>query len=107
MNEKQKQTRPSKITPIAVRFTASQLNEIESIAEEFQISKQDAIRLATSAGLKAMKKIGLNGLHVFLTDQITAPTPEVDAPPALPPGALRSAPLSELTGDDQMQRPNT
>lgn len=66
---KKKQTRPG-VAPVAVRFTPEQIAEIEAVAEEFQISKQDVIRLSVSAGMKAMKKIGLVGLQEFISREI-------------------------------------
>lgn len=69
---KKNQTRPG-TAPVAVRFTPEQNEEIASVAEEFQISKQDVIRLSVAAGLKAMKKIGLVGLRDFIAEEIKAP----------------------------------
>jgi hypothetical protein len=66
---KKKQTRPTN-SPVAVRFTEEQNQRIADVAEEFQISKQDVIRLSVAAGLKAMQKIGLIGLQDFLAEQI-------------------------------------
>lgn len=69
---KKKQTRPGS-APVAVRFTPEQNEEIAQVAEEFQISKQDVIRLSVAAGLKAMRKIGLIGLRDFIAGEIKAP----------------------------------
>lgn len=66
---KKKQTRPN-TPPVAVRFTEEQNQRIAAVAEEFQISKQDVIRLSVAAGLKAMQKIGLIGLQEFLAAEI-------------------------------------
>lgn len=57
----QKEEKPY-ASPTPVRFTVKQLEEIESIAEELQMSKQEIIRLACSAGVIALKSLGEEGL---------------------------------------------
>lgn len=69
MAKKKSETRPSN-PPVAVRFTVDQIEKINEVAEDFQMSKQDVIRLSVAAGLKAMKKIGIAGLQEFVADQI-------------------------------------
>ncbi|MEG2237505.1 MAG: hypothetical protein RRY13_07595 [Akkermansia sp.] len=49
-------------TPIQIRFTEKQLEEIDSVAEEQQLSRAEVIRLACSAGVVALKKLGEEGL---------------------------------------------
>ena len=48
--------------PIPIRFTEKQLAEIESVAEELQMSRAEIIRLSCSAGLVALKKLGQEGI---------------------------------------------
>lgn len=69
MAKKKAETRPSN-PPVAVRFTLDQIAKIEEVAKEFQMSKQDVIRLSVAAGLKAMQKIGLVGIQSFIADEI-------------------------------------
>lgn len=69
MAKKKTETRPSN-PPVAVRFTPDQIDNINQVAAEFQMSKQDVIRLSVAAGLKAMKKIGLAGLQDFVANEI-------------------------------------
>jgi len=56
-----KQTRPSS-TPTPIRFTERMLEEIDEVAEELDLSKQDVIRLAVAAGIKALRRIGRSGI---------------------------------------------
>lgn len=56
-----KETRPS-TKPIPIRFSEEQLSEIEKVAKELSMSRQEIIRLATSAGIVALKKLGSEGL---------------------------------------------
>lgn len=71
-----KQTRPSTPDPMPVRFTERLLAEIESVAADFQLSKQDVVRMATAAGLKAMRKLGNDGIPNLLADIIAGDEPE-------------------------------
>ena len=71
MTKKKTETRPSN-TPVAVRFTVDQITEISAVASEFQMSKQDVIRLSVAAGLKAMRNIGIAGLQEFIAFEIKA-----------------------------------
>ena len=70
MPKKKAETRPSN-PPVAVRFTPGQIEEINEVANAFQMSKQDVIRLSVAAGLKAMRRIGISGLQGFIADEIT------------------------------------
>ncbi len=51
-----KQTRPNG-APTPVRFSETTLNEIEEVAELLGMSRQDVIRLSTSAGLKILRDL--------------------------------------------------
>ena len=64
-----KDTRPT-TTPIPVRFTEVTLAEIELVAQELAMSRQDVIRLAASAGLKALRRLGYDGLIERLSEEI-------------------------------------
>ncbi len=56
-----KQTRPNG-APTPVRFSETTLKEIEEVAELLGMSRQDVIRLSTSAGLKILRELGYGGL---------------------------------------------
>lgn len=62
-----KQTRPS-TDPVPVRFSEDQLAMIHKVADDLGMSRADVIRLAVSAGLKIMIRLGPGGL----TDLIAA-----------------------------------
>lgn len=49
-------------TPVQIRFTDRQLNEMDSVAQEFGLSRSEVIRLSCSAGLVALKKLTPDGL---------------------------------------------
>ncbi len=68
--KKMKETRPS-TTPIPVRFTESQLAEIEAVAEEFGMSRAEIIRLSCAAGLVALKELGEEGLIKAVSQILT------------------------------------
>jgi SOS-response transcriptional repressor LexA len=61
MRPKNPQTRPTG-KPLPIRFSENQLSEIESVAQEFNMSRAEIIRLACSAGLVALKKLNPEGL---------------------------------------------
>lgn len=63
-----KQTRPTTV-PVPIRFTEKMLQEVEEVAEMFEISRQDVIRLSVAAGLKSLRRMGLNGLAEAVADQ--------------------------------------
>jgi hypothetical protein len=67
-----KQTRPSS-TPIPIRFSAKMLADIEEVASELELSRQDIIRLAVAAGLKALKKIGYDGIAEAVAAELESP----------------------------------
>lgn len=58
--------------PLSVRFRASQVKEIEAVSKEFDLSRQDVIRLSVGVGLKAMRSKGLKGLQRSLAEDVTA-----------------------------------
>ena len=64
-----KQTRPS-TTPVPIRFTDSMVKEIQDVAESVGMSQQDVIRLSVSAGLKALKRMGYEGLAEKVAEEI-------------------------------------
>ncbi|MEG3024286.1 MAG: ribbon-helix-helix protein, CopG family [Akkermansia sp.] len=47
---------------LQIRFTKKQVEEIDVVAEEHQMSRSEIIRLACSAGVVALKKLGEEGL---------------------------------------------
>lgn len=63
-----KQTRPTTV-PVPIRFTEKMLQEVEEVAQLFDISRQDVIRLSVAAGLKSMRRMGLDGLAEAVADQ--------------------------------------
>ncbi len=68
---KKKETRP-KSQPVPVRFSRTTLDEIDAVSELMGMSRQDVIRLSVSAGLKALRKIGVDGLVEKIAEEITA-----------------------------------
>ena len=56
--------------PMPIRFTVKQLEEIEAVAEELQMSRQEVIRLACSAGLIALKDLGSEGLAKLIAKSL-------------------------------------
>lgn len=70
MRPKNPETRPSG-KPIPIRFTAKQLAEIESVAEEFEMSRAEIVRLSCSAGLAALKKLTPEGLTAAVARLLT------------------------------------
>lgn len=58
-------------TPVQIRFTSSQLEEIESVAKEFGMSKAEIVRLSCSAGLAALKKLTPEGLTAAVARLLT------------------------------------
>lgn len=65
-----KETRPS-TAPIPVRFSEKQLEEIEAVAKEFEMSRAEIIRLSCSAGLIALKKLKPEGLKQAVARLLT------------------------------------
>lgn len=66
---KQKQNPPH---PVSVRFRESQVKEIEEVSKEFDLSRQDVIRLSVGVGLNAMRSKGLKGMQRSLAEDVTA-----------------------------------
>jgi hypothetical protein len=69
---RQKDTRP-KTTPTPVRFTEQMLEEIDEVAADLAMSRQDIIRLSVSAGLKALRSLGRAGLVERISQELTRP----------------------------------
>lgn len=70
MRPKNPQTRPTG-KPLPIRFSETQLYDIESVAQEFNMSRADIIRLACSAGLVALKKLSPEGLTKAVANLLT------------------------------------
>lgn len=68
-----KQTRPS-TTPIPIRFSDRMLADIQEVADDLELSRQDVIRLSVAAGLKALKRIGYDALAERVAQEIETPT---------------------------------
>jgi len=49
-------------TPVQIRFTEKQLSKIDEVANQFEMSRAEIIRLSCNAGLVALKKLTPNGL---------------------------------------------
>ena len=89
-----KQTRPSS-TPIPIRFSERMLAEIEEVAGQLELSRQDVIRLSVAAGIKALRRIGYDGIASAVAAEISAgdlqaPSPDSGNEPA-PTQAPKSA----------------
>lgn len=58
-------------TPLQIRFTEKQLEEIEAVAKEFDMSRAEIIRLSCSAGVAALKKLTPQGLTAAVARLLT------------------------------------
>ena len=47
---------------LQIRFTKKQIEEIDEVAEQFEMSRSEIIRLSCAAGLVALKELGQEGL---------------------------------------------
>lgn len=47
---------------LQIRFTKKQIEEIDEVADQFEMSRSEIIRLSCNAGLAALKKLTPNGL---------------------------------------------
>lgn len=66
-----KETRPS-TKPTPVRFTEAMLKDIEETADLLGMSRQDVIRLSVAAGLKALRRLGFQGLVDAIEKEVDA-----------------------------------
>lgn len=67
-----KQTRPS-TTPVPIRFTEKMMAEVEEVAEDLDLSRQDVIRLSVAAGLKSLRRIGWDGIADAVAEHFPSP----------------------------------
>lgn len=57
--------------PVQIRFTEKQLSEIDEVAEQFEMSRSEIIRLSCSSGLLALKKLKPEGLKQAVARLLT------------------------------------
>jgi len=57
------------------------LSDIEEVAQDLELSKQDVIRLSVAAGIKALKRMGYDGIASAVAESITDSDLTPDSPP--------------------------
>lgn len=90
---RQKDTRP-KAKPTPVRFTPEILVEVDAVAEDLAMSRQDVIRLAVSAGLvsaglKALRSLGREGLIERIAEELDGRPADVEDFPRAAEDSIR------------------